>query len=99
MLKHPELEKASIEIGQESMFESWTPFYTGYQMPQVNGATPATFDGCPISSGSPATAISQNGAVHAGATSITVTSNGARVLWTQATTSCQAVSPCSNSWT
>jgi len=38
MLKHPEIEKASIEIGQESMFESWTPFYTGYQMPQVNGA-------------------------------------------------------------
>jgi HAE1 family hydrophobic/amphiphilic exporter-1 len=38
MLKHPELEKASIEIGAESMFESWTPFYTGYQMPQVNGA-------------------------------------------------------------
>lgn len=39
MLKHPELEKASIEIGAESMFESWTPFYTGYQMPQVNGAS------------------------------------------------------------
>jgi HAE1 family hydrophobic/amphiphilic exporter-1 len=38
MLKHPELEKVSVEIGQESMFESWTPFYTGYQMPQVNGA-------------------------------------------------------------
>lgn len=38
ILKHPEIEKASIEIGQESMFESWTPFYTGYQMPQVNGA-------------------------------------------------------------
>jgi hydrophobic/amphiphilic exporter-1 (mainly G- bacteria), HAE1 family len=38
MLKHPELEKASIEIGTESMFESWTPFYTGYQMPQVSGA-------------------------------------------------------------
>ncbi len=39
MLKHPELEKASIEIGAESMFESFTPFYTGYQMPQVNGAS------------------------------------------------------------
>ena len=39
MLKHPELEKASIEIGAESMFESWTPFFTGYQMPQVNGAS------------------------------------------------------------
>ncbi|MEI6915383.1 MAG: efflux RND transporter permease subunit, partial [Armatimonadota bacterium] len=38
MLKYPELEKASIEIGAESMFESWTPFYTGYQMPQVSGA-------------------------------------------------------------
>src|SRR5204862_5407483 len=38
VLKHPEIEKASIEIGAESMFESWTPFYTGYQMPQVNGA-------------------------------------------------------------
>lgn len=38
ILKHPEIEKASIEIGQESMFESWSPFYTGYQMPQVNGA-------------------------------------------------------------
>ena len=39
MLKHPELEKASIEIGTESMFESWNPFFTGYQMPQVNGAS------------------------------------------------------------
>ncbi len=39
MLKHPELHKASIEIGAESMFESFTPFYTGYQMPQVNGAS------------------------------------------------------------
>ncbi len=39
MLKHPELEKASIEIGAESMFESFTPFYTGYQMPQVSGAS------------------------------------------------------------
>ncbi len=39
LLGHPELEKASIEVGAESMFESWTPFYTGYQMPQVNGAS------------------------------------------------------------
>jgi len=39
MLKHPELEKASIEVGAESMFESFTPFYTGYQMPQVSGAS------------------------------------------------------------
>jgi HAE1 family hydrophobic/amphiphilic exporter-1 len=38
LLQHPEIEKASIEIGAESMFESWTPFYTGYQMPQANGA-------------------------------------------------------------
>ncbi|MBI3925052.1 MAG: efflux RND transporter permease subunit [Armatimonadetes bacterium] len=38
MLGHPELEKASIEVGAESMFETWTPFYTGYQMPQVSGA-------------------------------------------------------------
>lgn len=38
ILKHPEVQKASIESGSESMFETWTPFYTGYQMPQVNGA-------------------------------------------------------------
>lgn len=38
LLKHPELEKASIEVGAESMFESWSPYYTGYQMPQVNAA-------------------------------------------------------------
>ncbi|MDR3690792.1 MAG: efflux RND transporter permease subunit [Fimbriimonas sp.] len=36
--KHPEIQKASVEIGAESMFETWTPFYTGYQMPAVNGA-------------------------------------------------------------
>lgn len=39
MARHPELERASIEIGTESMFESWSPFFTGYQMPQVNGAS------------------------------------------------------------
>ena len=39
MLEHPELERASIEIGAESMFETWSPFFTGYQMPQVNGAS------------------------------------------------------------
>lgn len=39
MLKHPELEQASIEVGAESMFESWNPFFTGYQMPQTNGAS------------------------------------------------------------
>jgi HAE1 family hydrophobic/amphiphilic exporter-1 len=37
-LKYPELEKASIEIGAETMFESWSPYFTGYQMPQANGA-------------------------------------------------------------
>jgi HAE1 family hydrophobic/amphiphilic exporter-1 len=39
MLKHPELERGSIEIGAESMFESWSPYFTGYQMPQANGAS------------------------------------------------------------
>jgi HAE1 family hydrophobic/amphiphilic exporter-1 len=39
MAKYPELEKASIEIGAESMFESYSPYYTGYAMPQVNGAS------------------------------------------------------------
>lgn len=39
MLKHPELQKASIELGTESMLESWNPSFTGYQMPQVNGAS------------------------------------------------------------
>lgn len=38
MSKYPELEKASVEIGAETMFESWSPFFTGYQMPQANGA-------------------------------------------------------------
>ncbi len=36
--KHPEVQKASIEMGAESMFETWSPFFTGYQMPAVNGA-------------------------------------------------------------
>ena len=36
--KHKEIQKASIEMGAESMFESWSPFYTGYQMPSVTGA-------------------------------------------------------------
>ncbi|HLK59166.1 MAG TPA: efflux RND transporter permease subunit [Chthonomonadaceae bacterium] len=39
LAKYPELEKASIEIGAESMFESYSPYYTGYAMPQVNGAS------------------------------------------------------------
>ena len=38
VLKHPEVQKASIEMGTESMFESWNPSFTGYQMPQANGA-------------------------------------------------------------
>ncbi len=37
--KYPEVEKASIELGAETMFESYSPYYTGYQMPQVNGAS------------------------------------------------------------
>lgn len=37
--KHPEVQKASIELGAESMFETWTPFYTGYQMPSASGAS------------------------------------------------------------
>src|SRR5205823_13690001 len=39
MLKYPELERGSIELGSESMFESWSPFFTGYQMPQANAAS------------------------------------------------------------
>ncbi|MHB9037382.1 MAG: efflux RND transporter permease subunit [Armatimonadota bacterium] len=38
MAKYPEIEKVSTEVGVESMFESFSPFYTGYAMPQVNGA-------------------------------------------------------------
>ncbi len=38
MLKYPEIEKASIEVGAESMFETWSPYFTGYQMPAANGA-------------------------------------------------------------
>jgi hydrophobic/amphiphilic exporter-1 (mainly G- bacteria), HAE1 family len=39
MLKYPELERASVEIGSETMFESWNPYFTGYQMPQANAAS------------------------------------------------------------
>lgn len=39
MLKHPEIRKVSTEIGTETMFESWSPYYTGYQMPLVNAAS------------------------------------------------------------
>lgn len=38
MLKHPEIEKVSMEIGAETMFETFSPFYTGYAMPAVNTA-------------------------------------------------------------
>lgn len=38
MAKYPEIEKISTEIGAESMFESFSPMYTGYAMPQVNAA-------------------------------------------------------------
>lgn len=38
MAKYPEIEKISTEIGAETMFESFSPMYTGYAMPQVNAA-------------------------------------------------------------
>jgi len=37
--KCPEVEVVSTEIGTESMFESFSPYSTGYAMPQVNAAT------------------------------------------------------------
>ncbi len=39
MLKHPELERASLEIGQETMMESWNPYFTGYSMPSPSAAS------------------------------------------------------------
>lgn len=39
MLKYPEIEKVSTEIGAENMLESTGTYYTGYAMPQVNAAT------------------------------------------------------------
>src|ERR1700686_5438601 len=39
MAKYPEIEKVSTEVGAESLFESFSPFYTGYAMPQANAAT------------------------------------------------------------
>lgn len=39
MLKHPEIERVSIELGAESMFESAGTYFTGYAMPAVNAAT------------------------------------------------------------
>jgi len=38
ILKYPEVVKVSTEIGTESMFESFSPYYSGYQMPLVNAA-------------------------------------------------------------
>lgn len=38
LLRYPAVQRASVEIGTENMFESFNPNYTGYQMPQVNGA-------------------------------------------------------------
>lgn len=39
MQKHPEITKVSTEVGTETMFESFSPFYTGYAMPLVNSAS------------------------------------------------------------
>jgi len=39
MLKHPEIEKVSTEVGAESAFEATGAYYTGYSMPSVNAAT------------------------------------------------------------
>jgi HAE1 family hydrophobic/amphiphilic exporter-1 len=39
MLKHPEIEKVSTEIGAETAFEATGAYYTGYAMPSVNAAT------------------------------------------------------------
>lgn len=37
-LEYPEVEKVATKIGTETMFESFSPFFTGYAMPQANGA-------------------------------------------------------------
>jgi HAE1 family hydrophobic/amphiphilic exporter-1 len=39
MAKYPQIEKVSTEMGAESMFESFSPLYTGYAMPSVNAST------------------------------------------------------------
>ncbi|MCC6442479.1 MAG: efflux RND transporter permease subunit [Armatimonadetes bacterium] len=39
MLKYPEIEKASVEIGTETMLESTGTYFTGYAMPAANAAT------------------------------------------------------------
>lgn len=36
--RYPEVERASVEMGQEPQTESWNPSITGYQMPQSNDA-------------------------------------------------------------
>jgi HAE1 family hydrophobic/amphiphilic exporter-1 len=39
MLKYPEIELVSTEIGAETMLESTGVYFTGYAVPQVNAAT------------------------------------------------------------
>lgn len=39
MLKYPEIERVSTEIGTETMLESTQTYFTGYAMPAVNSAT------------------------------------------------------------
>src|SRR5438445_6588957 len=39
MLEYAELERGSIEIGSESIVQSWSPDFTGYQGPQANAAS------------------------------------------------------------
>lgn len=39
MLRHPEIELCSTEIGSETMLESAGVYFTGYAVPQVNAAT------------------------------------------------------------
>ena len=39
ILKHPEIEKVSTEVGAETAFEATGAYYTGYAMPSVNAAT------------------------------------------------------------
>ena len=39
ILTYPEVEKASVSIGAETMFETWSPYVTGYQASQPNTAS------------------------------------------------------------
>jgi HAE1 family hydrophobic/amphiphilic exporter-1 len=39
MLKHPEIERVSTEIGTETMLESTGTYFTGYAVPMLNSAT------------------------------------------------------------